>query len=178
MVKKLFWPFSTFLMFLDIFLWFCVRKTKNIKKQCFWLLLKASHCLSNCYIMNQRQVISNSGQLLQYSFGLQKIVTYFSASFFASSGIRTWDISLYLYLNLKHDDLDHSATMAGYQTCIFTSVLGTHFYNLFSAPVLKIKLYLKVLKEVALWTFSLYFFENQKLSLKFHPNSLYMIVWC
>ena len=32
----------------------------------------------------------------------------------ALSVIRTWDLSLCLYLNLKHDDLDRSATTAGY----------------------------------------------------------------
>ena len=32
---------------------------------------------------------------------------------FASSGIQTWDLRLCLYLNLKYDDLDSSATKAG-----------------------------------------------------------------
>ena len=31
-------------------------------------------------------------------------------------GIRTWDLSVCLYLNLKHGDLDHSATTAGWLT--------------------------------------------------------------
>ena len=33
------------------------------------------------------------------------------------AGIRTWDLSPCLYLNLKHGNLDHSATTAGFYSC-------------------------------------------------------------
>ena len=39
-------------------------------------------------------------------------------------GIQTWDLSVCLYLNLKHGDLDHPAIMA---SCDFE--LLVHLYN-------------------------------------------------
>ena len=35
------------------------------------------------------------------------------------SGIQTWDLSVCLYLKLKHGDLDHSATMASFSVIIY-----------------------------------------------------------
>ena len=35
---------------------------------------------------------------------------------YASCGIQAWDLSVFLYLNLKHGDLDCSATTAGLNT--------------------------------------------------------------
>ena len=46
-------------------------------------------------------------------------------------GIRTWDLNLCLYLNLKHDDLDNLATTAGFHAFTYMSdnILSTFSKN-------------------------------------------------
>ena len=53
-----------------------------------------------------------------YSFGSLCFHTYFQ-ELTASSEIPTLDLSLCLWLNLKHDDLDHLATKAGSKLGLF-----------------------------------------------------------
>ena len=44
-------------------------------------------------------------------------------------GIQTWDLSLHFYLNLKHDDLDRPATMAGLLSLLFLKLFTLEHSN-------------------------------------------------
>ena len=50
----------------------------------------------------------------------------------ASSRIQTQDLTVCLWLNLKHCKLDHSTTTAGFAACLYTAKIAPHVLFIFN----------------------------------------------
>ena len=83
--------------------------------------------LSNRY-PNLQQLRDIAGLLSQWNYYYQfdKFI-HISLSIYVLSGIQTWDPTVSLCLNLKHCELDHSATTAGFFNVL--KLLFLHFYQ-------------------------------------------------
>ena len=71
-------------------------------------------------------------------------------------GSRTWDVNICLYLNLKHCDLDHSATMAGHRkSLVGKSVLGVSAIRISESKILPVQEKIILFSKIVTWCFPL-----------------------